>query len=197
MHRLLRDIAAGVQTLRFLTALVCSAAVTTAVAGPMAYQALSFDPQAAVLGTASNTTRAPGPPDPTGSLPRQSTSTAAPTTATTAAPTTTLTPTTLPATTAPPPSMAATTEPAAETNGPASTPTVPPSFEAEPPPDTQPEPSVTSPPSTTVPVGTTPTVVPTTTPAPPPFVIVRKCKDGEAVELDENQDGTCADEADQ
>jgi hypothetical protein len=40
--RLLDATAAGTQTLRLLTALVCSVSVTTAVAGPMAYQAIEF-----------------------------------------------------------------------------------------------------------------------------------------------------------
>ena len=40
MQRFLRDIAAGAQTLRFLTALVVSTLVTTAIATPMAMRAL-------------------------------------------------------------------------------------------------------------------------------------------------------------
>ena len=40
--RLLDATAAGTQTLRLLTALVCSVSVTTAVAGPMAYRAIEF-----------------------------------------------------------------------------------------------------------------------------------------------------------
>ena len=40
--RLLDASAAGTQTLRLVTALVCSISVTTAVAGPMAYQAIEF-----------------------------------------------------------------------------------------------------------------------------------------------------------
>lgn len=40
--RLLDATAAGTQTLRLVTALVCSVSVTTAVAGPMAYRAIEF-----------------------------------------------------------------------------------------------------------------------------------------------------------
>lgn len=40
--RFLDATAAGTQTLRLVTALVCSISVTTAVAGPMAYQAIEF-----------------------------------------------------------------------------------------------------------------------------------------------------------
>ncbi len=51
--RLLDATAAGTQTLRLVTALVCSVSVTTAVAGPMAYRAIEFrnavDDSAAVV----------------------------------------------------------------------------------------------------------------------------------------------------
>lgn len=192
MHRLIRDIAAGVQTLRFLTALICSAAVTTAVAGPMAYQALSFDPQAAVLGTASNTTRSDGP-DATGSVPRRSTSTIPPSTAATTASTapTTAAPTTTPPT---PSTMGATTT-APEPTGPASINTIPDVF--VPPTTAVPPPDVTLPPDTTTPVTLPP---PTTLPQPvqptpgPSFQVEPMCDEGKAVELDEHQQGTCAEQ---
>lgn len=194
MHRLLRDIAAGVQTLRFLTALVCSAAVTTAVAGPMAYQALSFDPPASVLGTASSANRASAP-GPTGSVSRPPSTTGAPSTVATTA--TTVPPTTAAPTTAPPPSLAAaTTTTVVPPRVPASVVTVPQTFPTAPL-TTDAPPAVTAPPST-LPETTSPTVVAPPSTAPRPavgFEITVICEDGKAVELDEQQTGQCADEA--
>lgn len=54
--RLLDATAAGAQTLRLVTALVCSISVTTAVAGPMAYQAIEFRRSAADSTAASAAT---------------------------------------------------------------------------------------------------------------------------------------------
>ena len=57
MNSAVRNIVAGAQTLRFVTALVLSVSVTTAVAGPMAYQAVEARNAAAASLGAS----APGP----------------------------------------------------------------------------------------------------------------------------------------
>lgn len=53
-QRFLQDISTGVQTLRFVTALVVSASVTSAVAGPMAYQAITFDSPASAAPSAAS-----------------------------------------------------------------------------------------------------------------------------------------------
>ncbi|MFN0092825.1 MAG: hypothetical protein ACKVWR_21530, partial [Acidimicrobiales bacterium] len=71
MNRLFNDIIAGVLSLRFITALVVSSAMTALVTAPMAYQALEFrrgaseEPAAALRGAivsgANETAPAPAP----------------------------------------------------------------------------------------------------------------------------------------
>ena len=57
MNTMVRNIVAGAGTLRFVTALVLSASVTTAVAGPMAYRAVGARNEAASLGSAASATK--------------------------------------------------------------------------------------------------------------------------------------------
>ena len=111
MQRFLRDIAAGAQTLRFLTALVVSTLVTTAIATPMAIKALDnpasranavvqVPPTGQAEAPATTTPAPPGTPSTSATAPAApaSPTTAAPPTseppATTAAPATTTAPTT-------------------------------------------------------------------------------------------------------
>ena len=141
------------QTLRFVTALVCSATVTTAVAMPMAIKAMSYEPPvglgaaASSLGataerdpeTAPPTTAAPPPPAPpavAGATVNQPPTTAAPA------------PTTTPAAPAPVPSTTVVADVAevqvAEEPEPVPATTAAPPTTVAPPPNTNPAPTTTT-----------------------------------------------------
>ena len=63
MNTAVRNIVAGAQTLRFVTAVILSVSVTTAVAGPMAYQAVDARNEAASeLGSPAGASRRAAPP---------------------------------------------------------------------------------------------------------------------------------------
>ena len=190
MHRLIRDISAGMQTLRFLTALVCSATVTTAVAMPMAIKAISYEPPTG-LGAAASSQGASAPADAppaaptTVSRPQTPPSVAGSAVATTAEPTTTTTPSTTTAA-APPATSASTTAPAVEVAS---------AFqEAQATQETPGGPLPVAPTPEPAPATTAP--APTSTAAPPTtgfgdvFDVTQPCGPN-AHELDEDQPGNC------